>query len=78
MMLAKVPIEVEQSGCTPVLALTCGESSSHSIAYLCAAAAREGDGKTKRILLAMKRDLHSQGRAGGILRSDIERMLKGT
>jgi len=74
---AKVPIEVEQTGCTPVLALTCGGSSRTNMSSLRTKVASEGSAKTKLLLVTMRKALRNQGSAGRLLRRDIEEILEG-
>lgn len=74
---AKVPVEVERTGYTPVLALTCGESSLRDTTHLRSTVAWEGDGKTKLLLTTMSQALQHQGNAMRLLTRDIENILEG-
>lgn len=74
---AKVPIEVEQSGGTPVLALTCGHSAHSALYELRVLALQDDTAKTKMLLTTMKEALRNQGVGGRLLRKDLETLLDG-
>lgn len=76
-VVANVPVEIEKSGFTPVLALSCGESSHAVLCELRTLALRDASARTKMLLTAMAHNLRHHGRSSWALRRDVDEMLEG-